>query len=96
MYIPGACTSEFQIGEDGIFSVFASKADAAAAKNPQFTPPSIQKFYQDQDYITTVVSDGPTKSFAYRRLRFLESKFQMYKLLNEYQEMAESKVYLTN
>jgi AMP deaminase len=89
MYIPGACTSEFQIGEDGIFSVFASK-------NPQFTPPSIQKFYQDQDYITTVVSDGPTKSFAYRRLRFLESKFQMYKLLNEYQEMAESKVYLTN
>ncbi len=33
----------------------------------------------------------PTKSFAYRRLRYLDSKFHMYMLLNEYQEIADSK-----
>ena len=51
----------------------------------------MKKYYQDQDYILTICSEGPTKSFAYRRLRYLESKFQMYILLNEYQEMAETK-----
>lgn len=37
-------------------------------------------------------SDGPTKSFAFRRLRYLDSKWQMYILLNEFQELADSKV----
>ena len=44
------------------------------------------------DFILNVISDGPTKSFAFRRLRYLESKFHMYVLLNEYQELADSKV----
>lgn len=37
-------------------------------------------------------SDGPAKSFAFRRLRYLDSSWQMYILLNEFQEMADSKV----
>ena len=32
------------------------------------------------DFILNVISDGPTKSFAFRRLRYLESKFHMYVL----------------
>ncbi len=38
-----------------------------------------------------VVADGPSKSFAYRRLQYLEGKFNLYVLLNEYQETAETK-----
>lgn len=37
------------------------------------------------------LSDGPAKSFAFRRLRYLDSKWQMYILLNEFQELADSK-----
>lgn len=40
----------------------------------------------------SIYSDGPAKSFAFRRLRYLDSKWQMYILLNEFQELADSKV----
>lgn len=46
----------------------------------------------DLEYILNVISDGPAKSFAFRRLRYLESKWSLYGLLNEYQELADSKV----
>lgn len=36
-------------------------------------------------------SNGPVKSFAFRRLRYLDSKWQMYTLLNEFQELTDSK-----
>ena len=39
-----------------------------------------------------MISDGPTKSFAFRRLGYLSSKFTMYQLLNEFQELADMKV----
>lgn len=59
---------------------------------PIFEIPSIREYYMDLDYILNVVSDGPTKSFAYRRLKFLSSKWSMYSLLHEYDEIAEVKV----
>lgn len=59
---------------------------------PRFEVPSIKNYFQDMDFILNVVSDGPNKSFAFRRLRYLESKFQLYQLLNEHHEVAESKV----
>jgi AMP deaminase len=46
----------------------------------------------DLDFVLGVISDGPTKSFAFRRLQYLGGKFTMYTLLNEFQEMTEMKV----
>ena len=46
----------------------------------------------DLEYVLSVISDGPTKSFAFRRLGYLQSKFTMYSLLNEFQEIADMKV----
>lgn len=46
----------------------------------------------DLDFILGVISDGPAKSFAFRRLQYLRGKFTMYALLNEFQEMTEMKV----
>lgn len=46
----------------------------------------------DLEFVLGVISDGPTKSFAYRRLQYLTSKFDMYYLLNEFQEIADMKV----
>lgn len=48
----------------------------------------------DLEYVLSVISDGPTKSFAFRRLNYLSSKFTMYCLLNEFQELADMKVRL--
>ena len=46
----------------------------------------------DLDQVLDISSDGPSKSFAFRRLQYLEGKWNLYILLNEYQEMADSKV----
>jgi AMP deaminase len=53
--------------------------------------PDMREFYMDYDFISTQASDGPNKSFAFRRLQYLEGKFNLYGLLNEYQEMIDSK-----
>ena len=48
----------------------------------------------DLDFVLGVISDGPAKSFAFRRLEYLRGKFSMHTLLNEFQEMTEMKVRL--
>ena len=46
----------------------------------------------DLEYVLGVISDGPTKSFASSGRNYLPNKFQMYSLLNEFQELADMKV----
>jgi AMP deaminase len=58
---------------------------------PLYTVPTIKEYFQDLDEVLAVISDGPAKSFAFRRLRYLESKWNLYVLLNEYRELAEMK-----
>lgn len=65
---------------------------AADGKQPRFNIPTIREYFIDLDDVLRVISDGPTKSFAFKRLRYLASKFTMYLLLNEVQEVAEMKV----
>jgi AMP deaminase len=59
---------------------------------PAFNIPDIREYFIDLDYVLGVISDGPTKSFAFRRLKYLQSKFTMYSMLNEFQELADMKV----
>ena len=54
--------------------------------------PSLREYFTDLDYLLGVCCDGPAKSFAFRRLKYLASKWSMYCLLNEYQELADMKV----
>lgn len=61
-------------------------------RKPVFKIPTIKEYFMDLEFVLGVISDGPTKSFAYRRLQYLTSKFDMYYLLNEYQEIADMKV----
>jgi hypothetical protein len=54
--------------------------------------PTLREYYIDLDKVLDISSDGPSKSFAFRRLQYLEGKWNLYILLNEHQEMADSKV----
>ncbi|CAL8095240.1 unnamed protein product [Calicophoron daubneyi] len=57
----------------------------------EFVVPSLQSFLTDYDIIRAFVADGPLKSFCYRRLTYLESKFSLHSLLNEARESLEQK-----
>ncbi|KAJ3329007.1 AMP deaminase [Blyttiomyces sp. JEL0837] len=81
----------YKMEADGAFHVYPNEEARDKKSGDLYAFPSVKEYYKDLDYILNVISDGPTKSFAYRRLRYLESKFHMYVLLNEYQEMADSK-----
>jgi len=63
------------------------------SKMPVFDIPTIREYFMDLEYVLGVIGDGPTKSFAYRRIKYLISKFTMYNLLNEFQEMTDMKVW---
>ncbi|RCH82602.1 AMP deaminase, partial [Rhizopus stolonifer] len=60
-------------------------------RDPAYDIIACKDFYEDLDTVLTAISDGPAKSFAFRRLRYLDSKWQMYILLNEFQELSDSK-----
>ncbi|GFP57736.1 AMP deaminase [Trichoderma asperellum] len=77
----------FKLSDTGVYEIFKNDDSQTLA----FSAPSIRQFYMDLDSILTASSDGPSKSFAFRRLQYLEGKFNLYALLNEYQETADSK-----
>ncbi|KAM4059322.1 adenosine/AMP deaminase domain-containing protein [Hirsutella rhossiliensis] len=77
----------FRLDDSGVYQVFENES----ADTPAVQVPTIREFYMDLDSILTISSDGPSKSFAFRRLQYLEAKFNLYMLLNEYQETADSK-----
>jgi AMP deaminase len=61
-------------------------------RRPLYNIPTLKQYFRDLDFILDVIADGPTKTFAFRRLKYLEAKWTMYRLLNEQKELADSKV----
>jgi AMP deaminase len=88
--IPGASEWSFRLDDSGVFQVYENMK-SAELDTPIVAIPTLREFYIDLDSILDVSSDGPSKSFAFRRLQYLEGKFNLYYLLNEYQEIADSK-----
>ncbi|KAF9066473.1 hypothetical protein BDP27DRAFT_1330580 [Rhodocollybia butyracea] len=89
-HIPSSDSLVFAIDETGVFQVYEN-AGKKKARTPCFDIPSVREYFKDLDYVLSVIADGPTKSFAFRRLKYLSSKFTMYSLMNEFQELADMK-----
>uniref|UniRef100_A0AAR2J0K9 AMP deaminase 2 n=1 Tax=Pygocentrus nattereri TaxID=42514 RepID=A0AAR2J0K9_PYGNA len=53
--------------------------------------PDLQEYIVDMNVMMALIINGPVKSFCYRRLQYLSSKFQMHILLNEMKELAAQK-----
>ncbi|XP_051757939.1 AMP deaminase 2 isoform X1 [Ctenopharyngodon idella] len=53
--------------------------------------PDLQEYIADMNMMMALIINGPVKSFCYRRLQYLSSKFQMHVLLNEMKELAAQK-----
>ncbi|KAK1148408.1 AMP deaminase [Aspergillus melleus] len=88
--LPGESSWVFKLDENSVYQVYETNV-AVDSSQPIVEIPSLRDFYMDLDAIIDVSSDGPAKSFAFKRLSYLEGKFQLYTLLNEYQEIADSK-----
>lgn len=78
----------FQLDETGVYQVYNTSEND---RKPAFKIPTIKEYFMDLEFILGVISDGPTKSLAYRRLQYLASKFDMHYLLNDFAEVADMK-----
>lgn len=88
--LPEAGEMSYKMDENGVYQVYEN-SKAEVVDTPIINIPTIREFYMDLEEVLNISSDGPSKSFAFRRLQYLEGKFNLYVLLNEYQEMADSK-----
>lgn len=88
--VPGEEEMTYKLDATGVYQVYET-SESSDLHEPIIHIPTIREFYMDLDQILNVSSDGPSKSFAFRRLQYLEGKFNLYVLLNEYQEVADTK-----
>lgn len=88
--LPETAEMTFKLDGNGVYQVYENST-SLELDTPILNIPTIREFYMDLDAILNVSSDGPSKSFAFRRLQYLEGKFNLYVLLNEYQEIADTK-----
>ncbi|KAI9927327.1 AMP deaminase [Aspergillus wentii] len=90
MPLPGESDLVFKLDHNSVYQVY-KPGNCAESHEPIVQIPSLRDFYMDLDAVIDVSIDGPAKSFAFKRLSYLEGKFQLYSLLNEYQESKMKK-----
>jgi len=76
---------------EGVYNVYSSEEDLKANKPLDYEYPNLEQFVRDMQLLCAFISDGPLKSFCYRRLSYCSSKFQLHVLLNELRELAAQK-----
>ncbi|ESO08514.1 hypothetical protein HELRODRAFT_156594 [Helobdella robusta] len=72
--------------KNGVVNVMSIENDTSL-----YSCPSVEEYIKDQNILLQIISDGPLKSFCYRRLMYLSSRYQLHTLLNELHEMAAQK-----
>ena len=77
--------------EDGVYYVYKNKDDLKNNAKIDYVFPSVKQYIQDIITMMSMITNGPMKSFCYRRLSYLTNKFQLHVLLNEIRELAAQK-----
>lgn len=83
--IPGPHDYTFKEDANGVFQVYNDEGNAIV------DVPTLRDYYIDLDEVITISAEGPSKSFAFKRLQYLEAKWNLYSLLNEYKEIGDTK-----
>ncbi|XP_035808891.2 AMP deaminase 2-like isoform X2 [Amphiprion ocellaris] len=76
---------------DGVVHVYTRKTNMDKSSELDLLYPDLKEYIADMNVMMALIINGPVKSFCYRRLQYLSSKFQMHILLNEMKELAAQK-----
>ena len=71
--------------------MYKNEDDLTADKSIDYEVPDLSTFVTEMQHMCAMIADGPLKSFCYRRLSYLQSKYQLHVLLNELRELAAQK-----
>ncbi|XP_013883453.1 AMP deaminase 2 [Austrofundulus limnaeus] len=75
----------------GVVHVYTKKTNMDKSMELDLPYPDLKEYIADMNVMMSLIINGPVKSFCYRRLQYLNSKFQMHILLNEMKELAAQK-----
>lgn len=73
--------------KNGVVHVF--KEDGSPFSN--FVYPELKMFVDDYHLLVNLIGNGPLKTFCYKRLHYLKSKFELHCMLNEFKEISQQK-----
>ncbi|XP_068619304.1 AMP deaminase 2-like isoform X5 [Battus philenor] len=73
----------------GVFNLY--REEEGEVRRVPYEYNTLTQYIQDMNTMCNMIADGPLKSFCYRRLSYLSSKFQLHVLLNELRELASQK-----
>uniref|UniRef100_A0A667WUN4 AMP deaminase n=1 Tax=Myripristis murdjan TaxID=586833 RepID=A0A667WUN4_9TELE len=76
---------------NGVVHVYTTRSVMDMSTELDLPYPDLQEYIADMNVMMALIINGPVKSFCYRRLQYLSSKFQMHILLNEMKELAAQK-----
>uniref|UniRef100_A0AAV2M7K8 AMP deaminase 2 n=1 Tax=Knipowitschia caucasica TaxID=637954 RepID=A0AAV2M7K8_KNICA len=76
---------------DGVVHVYTKTTNMDKSSEVDLPYPDLKEYIADMNMMMALIINGPVKSFCYRRLQYLTSKFQMHSLLNEMKELAAQK-----
>ena len=68
-----------------------SKYEYVKSETPLYNVHSFGEFMKDLLFLMELMSNGPARTFCYQRLQTLQAKFKLHMLLNENNEMSETK-----
>ncbi|XP_018015165.1 AMP deaminase 2-like [Hyalella azteca] len=87
---PGDCGYKLKF-VDGVFQVYEDQASLDSDSPLPYSYPNLSRYITDLNLMCALIANGPVKSFCYRRLQYLLSKYQLHVLLNEMRELAAQK-----
>nr|XP_043879320.1 AMP deaminase 2-like isoform X2 [Solea senegalensis] len=76
---------------NGLVHVYTNNNNMDKGAELDLPYPDLKEYIADMNVMMALIINGPVKSFCYRRLQYLSSKFQMHILLNEMKELAAQK-----
>lgn len=81
----------FKLDQNGVYQVYRYR-EASESEEPIVHVPTLREYYKDKDKIMDYSSYGPCKTYAFRQLDILDSKFNLHKMQHNYQEFADTKL----
>jgi AMP deaminase len=73
---------------NGVIRSFNADGDTPFS---DFVYTDLKVFVDDYHLLVNLISNGPLKTFCYRRLQYLKSKFELHCMLNEFKEISQQK-----
>uniref|UniRef100_A0A7R9YEX5 AMP deaminase n=1 Tax=Pinguiococcus pyrenoidosus TaxID=172671 RepID=A0A7R9YEX5_9STRA len=75
--------------QEGVFRVYYK--EEGKEEKEVWTPPTVSDFFHDFFRLRAIVTAGPVKSVAYKRIKLLEARFELHSMLNGERELAAQK-----